>query len=328
MPTAIAVTSPDLVLPPTDRQTPTAVVLRPPESQSLGDALSETQLLLEHHGYLVVLYPATLPAAHERRLHTVRSLLESGRIALLRSELPPLALGVLVRQLRQLSVCDFSPGVVASAARLLSHYLYAGAVLGSVAKLDRVPVSLKSHAKSWMPGSQFAVLAAPRPALVRLGSGRDGRAAKDPKGPPGPRPPGSSEAGPGAAPAAAGSGGREAELLAGPEFATELLVARGQLASDWPQDVLAPAWQVGAVRECPLPDGSPEWWGTPRAVEFAAYLPDITVLYQLVSSVRREVCSWCGTELIGDRCCFCSAAITPQEVTRRVAGALTRGNPS
>ncbi|WP_329455911.1 hypothetical protein [Streptomyces sp. NBC_01497] len=312
MPTAIAVTSPDLVLPPTDRQTPTAAVLQPPEQQPLGDALSTAQLLLEQHGYVVVLYPANLPAAYERRLHTVRSLLESDRIALLRSELPPLALGVLVRQLRQLSVCDFSAGVVASAARLLSHYLYAGAVLGSVAKLDRVPVSLTSHAKSWVPGSQFAVLAAPSPALVRLGSGGSapaGKAAKTGKG-------------------GADGGPRDVDQLPGPEFGTELLIARGQLTTDWPTATLAPAWQVAAVRECPLPAGSPDWWGTQRAVEFAAYLPDITVLYQLVSSVRREVCSWCGLDLIGDRCGFCSAAIAPPETHRRVAGALTRGTPT
>ncbi|WP_030903348.1 hypothetical protein [Streptomyces sp. NRRL F-5126] len=299
MPTAIAVTSPDLVLPPTDRQTPTAAVLLPPERQPLGDALSAAQMLVEQHGYVVVLYPSTLPPAHRRRLYAVRSLLESDRIALLASDLPPLALGVLVRQLRQLSVCDFSPGVVASAARLLSHYLYAGAVLGSVARLDRVPVTLKSHAKSWVPGARFAVLTNPRPALVTLGGARK-QDAKE--------------------------GAEDAGRLAAPEFAARLLVAKGQLATEWPTGVLAPAWQVASVEECPLPESSAGWWGTARAVEFAAFLPDITVLYQLVSSVRREVCSWCGIELIGDRCGFCSAPIAPPPRShRRAAGALAPG---
>ncbi|MBP0460974.1 hypothetical protein [Streptomyces montanisoli] len=306
MPTAIAVTSPDLVLPPTDRQTPNAAVLLPPERQPLGDALSAAQMLVEQHGYVVVLYPSTLPPAHRQRLHAVRSLLESDRIALLASDLPPLALGVLVRQLRQLSVCDFSPGVVASAARLLSHYLYAGAVLGSVAKLDRVPVTLKSHAKSWVPGARFAVLTNPVPALVTLGGGGGSR-KEDTKG-------------------GAREGAKDVGQLAAPEFAAKLLVARGQLATDWPTGVLAPAWQVGSVDECPLPESSAGWWGTARAVEFAAFLPDITVLYQLVSSVRREVCSWCGIELIGDRCGFCSAPIAPPpRPHRRAAGALTPG---
>ncbi|MFF0741284.1 hypothetical protein ACFYVL_12885 [Streptomyces sp. NPDC004111] len=287
MPTAIAVTSADLVLPPTDQQTPTAAVLQPPDAQSLDAALAETNVLLERHGYLVALYPASIPAAHERRLHTVRSVLETDRIALLKLDLPPLGIAVLARQLRQLSVCDFSAGVVASAARLLSHYVYAGALLGSVAKLDRIPVSLKAHAKSWMPGAQFAVLANPEPQLIKLGG---------------------------------------EETLTGPEFATHMAYARGQLASEWVTGTLAPGWQVQSAHEVELPAGSPTWWGTAKMIEFAAFLPDISVLYQLVSSVRREQCHWCGIQLIGDRCGFCSAPVSPAENQLHVAGVLNRGS--
>ncbi|PJE96635.1 hypothetical protein CUT44_16450 [Streptomyces carminius] len=272
MPTAIAVTSADLVLPPPDAHTPTAHVLTPPDRQPLDDALAETHLLTERHGYVVVLYPSSAPAAFVRRLHTVRSVLESDRIALLETDLPPLATGVLVRQLRRLSVCDFSPGVLAAASRLLAHYIYAGALLNSVARLDRVPVSLTAHARSWVPGSQFAVLARPTPQLVRIGG--DG-------------------------------------LLAGPEFATELTVATGPLSADWVTGTLAPHWRVGGLHRAPLPEDSARWWGTGKLTEFAAAIPDISVLYQLVSSVRREECHWCGLELIGDRCAFCSAPAAP-----------------
>ncbi|WP_228447330.1 hypothetical protein [Streptomyces paludis] len=271
VPTAIAVTSPDLVLPPTDHQTPTAALLQSPEAQPLDAALADMQVLVEQHGYVVALYPATIPVAHERRLHTVRSMLESDRIALLKLDLPPLGIAVLVRQLRQLSICDFSAGVVASAARLLSHYIYAGALLHTVAKLDRVPVTLKAHAKSWVPGSQFGVVANPAPQLIKIGSGE----------------------------------------LTGPDFATRLMVAKGQSQSDWVTATLAPAWQVRGIEESALPADSRRWWGTAKMVEFAAFMPDISTLYQLVSSVRREVCSWCGIELIGDRCGFCSAPLIP-----------------
>lgn len=274
MPTAIAVTSADLVLPPTDHQTPTAALLHPPGAQPLDAAVADMQVMVEQHGYVIALYPSSLPAPHERRLHTVRSVLESDRIALLKLDLPPLGVAVLVRQLRQLSVCDFGAGVIASAARLLSHYIYAGALLSTVTRLDRVPVSLKSHAKSWVPGSQFGVLANPAPQLVRAATG---------------------------------------EQLAGPEFGTQLMVACGQLASQWVTESLAPAWRVQGVVESALPAESPKWWGTAKLVEFAAFLPDISVLYQLVASVRREVCSWCGIDLIGDRCGFCSAPLVPPE---------------
>ncbi|MFI5616563.1 hypothetical protein [Streptomyces sp. NPDC051567] len=277
MPTAIAVTSADLVLPAPDRHTPGAALLHPPDRLDLAGALTETSALLERHGHLVAVVPPWLPPATVQRLHTVRAILETDRIALLDIDLPPLATALLVRQLRQLSVCDFSPGIIASAARLLCHYLHAGALLGSVARLDRVPVGLKAHARSWSPGAQFAVLAHPAPHLARLGT------------------------------SGAHAGGA---LPPGPAYATELTFARGRLTSDWVAATLAPAWKAQGVMEHPLPGASPTWWATPKLVEFAAGIPDLSVLYQLVASVRREECRWCGLELIGDRCGFCSAPLT------------------
>ncbi|WP_219670002.1 hypothetical protein [Streptomyces bambusae] len=288
MPTAIAVTSADLALPAPDRHTPPPVLLSAPDRVDLEGSLAETAALVERHGHVVAVVPSWLPAPTVRRLHTVRAILESDRIALLDIDLPPLATALLVRQLRQLTVCDFSPGVIASAARLLAHYIHAGALLGSVARLDRVPVGLGAHAKSWAPGALFAVMAHPAPRLAKLGA-------------PGFTPP------------------------PGPAYATHLTFARGQLASDWVTAELAPAWQVQGVLENPLPADSPTWWATPKLVEFAAAIPDLTVLYQLVASVRREQCRWCGLELIGDRCGFCAAPLTP---TTTPPGASAYASPT
>ncbi|MES5816709.1 hypothetical protein [Streptomyces sp. RG80] len=268
MPTAIAVTGADMALPPQDERTVPAVVLPDLDKEPLERSLAVLQSLVDQHGHVIVVCSQAVPKAVERRLHTVRSLLESDRIALFRPDLPPLGLAVLARQLRQLASCDLSPGVLASAGRLLTHYIHAGAVLGSVTKLDRVPVGLKAHAKSWVPGSQFGVIAHPEPQLVRIG------------------------------PEAA---------LSGPEFATAMLVAKGQLQSDWVTTTLAPSWNVQGLREAPLPAESATWWGTPRLIEFCSFLPDLSVLYQLVTSVRQGACHWCGIEVIGDRCVFCSA---------------------
>ncbi|MEW5534590.1 hypothetical protein [Streptomyces virginiae] len=312
MPTAIAVTSADLVLPAPDRHTPGAALLHPPEQHDLEAALAGTSALLERHGHVVALVPPWLPRPTVQRLHTVRAILETGRIALLDIDLPPLGTALLARQLRQLSVCDFSPGVIASAARLLSHYIFAGALLGSVAKLDRVrvPVGLGAHARSWSPSAQFAVLAHPTPHLARLGSAGGGRGGR-----------GGSHA------SHAGSHGAVADLPAGPDFATHLTFARGQLTSDWVAAELAPAWQVQGVLENPLPAASPAWWGTPKLVEFAAGIPDLSVLYQLVASVRREQCRWCGLELIGDRCGFCAAPLTAPPPSEAAATSTGRSRP-
>ncbi|WP_308189908.1 hypothetical protein [Streptomyces sp. MBT42] len=285
MPTAIAVTSADLALPPTDPGTPHATVLPAPETQSLDASIADMQQLIARYGHVVVVCPTSAPPAVEQRLRAVRALLESDRIALVSTDLPPLGAAVLVRQLRQLAGCDFSPGVLASAARLLAHYIYAGAVLGSVSRLDRVPVSLGSHLKGWLPGAHFAVLAGPTAQITRVGSGE--------------------------------------VALPGPEFTTELLLARGQLQTDWPTTTLVPGWRIqGAVLEAPLPEASPRWWGTGKLVEFAAYLPDLPVLYQLVSSVRRETCHWCAMDLIGDRCGFCGAPLQAGAVPEQGGRAL------
>ncbi|MDG9716348.1 hypothetical protein [Streptomyces sp. DH24] len=257
-----------MALPPQDDRTVPAVVLHDVDRRPLDHVLSDIQVLLDQYGHLVVVYSGAVPPAVERRLRTVRALLESDRIALFRPDLPPLGVAVLARQLRQLASCDISPGVLASAGRLLTHYVHAGALLGSVARLDRIPVSLKSHARSWVPGSQFAVLAHPEPQLVRLG------------------------------PDAA---------LPGPEFGTWMLVGKGQLQSDWVTGTLAKSWNAQGLRETVLPAESARWWGTGRLIEFAGFLPDLSVLYQLVTSVRRGVCHWCGIDVIGDRCVFCSA---------------------
>ncbi|MET9293739.1 hypothetical protein [Streptomyces sp. NPDC003077] len=278
VPTAIAVTSPDLALPATDRQTPAAVVVPSPQARPLDEALTDVDAVLAHHGHLVVLYSTACPPEHVRRLHTLRAVLESERMAIVPVDLPPLAVAVLARQLRQLSTGDFSPGVLAGAARLLAHYVHAGALLGTVGRLDRVPVDLRTHLRSWLPGTRFAVLAGPQPQLVTVD--RRGEGA-------GLRPPG---------------------------FATRLAVARGRSVDDWwVETALASAWQVQGTYEAPLPAESARWWGTDKVVEFAAAVPDLTVLYQLVSSVRREECRWCGLELIGDRCAFCSAPLTRRE---------------
>ncbi|MEV7204746.1 MULTISPECIES: hypothetical protein [unclassified Streptomyces] len=268
VPTAIAVTSADLALPPQDERTLPAAVLQDIDRRPLDQVLAELQTLVDQCGHVIVVCSQAAPAGVERRLHTVRGLLETDRIALFRPPLPPLGIAVLARQLRQLASCDLGAGVLASAGRLLTHYIHAGALLGSVARLDRVPVDLKAHARSWVPGSQFGVVAHPEPQLVRIGP--------------------------------------EA-VLSGPEFGTSLLVAKGQFPSDWVTGTLAPSWRVQGLRETALPAESADWWGTGRLTEFCAYLPDLSVLYQLVTSVRQSACHWCGIDVIGDRCVFCSA---------------------
>lgn len=272
MSTAIAVTSGDLVISAQDQTIPPALVFECPESgtPALDRHLSDMTHALDYYGHVVALVSGSVADPCRQRLHTVRSVLESERIALVDTDLPPLAVALLALQLRQLSATDLSPGVVAGAARLLVYYLHAGALLNSVSRLDRVEVDLKAHLRSWMPGAQFAVTANPEPRLVEVTEGAE---------------------------------------LPGPAYLTHLAVAAQGLAADWVRDDLAGRWRPARVHDVPLPAASPKWWGTQKLVEFTAYIPDVSVLYQLVTSVRRDMCGWCGLEVIGDQCLFCSAPV-------------------
>lgn len=259
MSSVIAVTADDLVLP-------------------LEQHVMRTAAALETHGHLVVLVPPERGDPLRRRVHTVRAALEADRVAIVPVDLPPLAVLLLAEQLRQLAATDLGPGVLAGAARLLSHYLHSGALLGSVSRLDRVDVPVGAHLKSLVPGRHFAVLAHPEPHLC--------------------------EARPDAVPA-------------GPAFVTQLAVAHGHgVDAGWVTGPLARAWRSRQVREVPLPADSARWWGTGRLVEFTAYIADVGVLYQLVTSVRRDTCGWCGLAVIGDRCPFCSAVLDGQRYVR------------
>lgn len=267
MPGVITVTTDDLALP-------------------LEEHLLRTSAALDAQGHLVALAPAEAADPARRRIHTVRSALEADRIAIVPLALPPLARTLLAEQLRQLAGTDLGPGVLAGAARLLGHYLHAGALLGSLARLDRVPVGVGRHVKSLVPGRHFAVLAHPEPYVA--------------------------EAAPDSVPP-------------GPGYQTQLAVAGRGLDPAWITGPLAAAWRTRHVREIPLPADSPQWWGTGKLVEFTAYIADIGMLYQLVTSVRRDTCPWCGLEVIGDQCLFCATRLGERSAHGRHAAASAPG---
>jgi hypothetical protein len=248
----------------------------------LEEQVVRTAAALESHGHVVALAPDDPADPARRRMHTVRSALEGDRIAIVPLALPPLARTLLGEQLRQLSGTDLGPGVLAGAARLLSYYLHSGALLASVSKLDRVPVGVGNHVKSLVPGRHFAVLAHPEPYL--------------------------GEADP-------------AHVPPGPGYQTQLAVAGSGLDPAWITGPLAAGWHTQHLREVPLPPDSARWWGTSRMVEFTAYIADVGMLYQLVTSVRRDTCTWCGLEAIGDQCLFCATRLGERHAPAKHAAA-------
>jgi len=108
---------------------------------------------------------------------------------------------------------------------------------------------------------------------------------------------------------------------AGPGYQTQLAVAGKGVDAGWITGPLASAWHTQHVRELPLPPDSARWWGTSRLVEFTAYIADVGMLYQLVTSVRRDTCTWCGLEVIGDQCLFCATRLGERSAPAKHAAA-------
>ena len=132
----------------------------------------------------------------------------------------------------------------------------------------RVPVGLGSHLRSWVPGVHFAVLAGPEPRITEVS---------------------------------------DSARLPGPGYPTHLAVSGTGPGTEWLRTRLGADWKCQYLRDLPALPAAPRWWGTTKLVEFAAYIADVGVLYQLVSSAHRERCRWCGLEMVGDRCGFCAA---------------------
>jgi hypothetical protein len=107
----------------------------------------------------------------------------------------------------------------------------------------------------------------------------------------------------------------------GPSYRTQLAVAGNALDPAWIAGPLAAGWGTQHLRELPLPPDSARWWGTSRLVEFTAYIGDVGMLYQLVTSVRRDTCTWCGLEVIGDQCLFCATRIGERAAPAKHAAA-------
>ena len=292
MPTAIAVTSADLVLPPHRPADAHRRRAQSPDDQPLDAALADMQRLLEQHGYvdrpLSRLHPgAPRPAAAHRPLRPGERPHRAARArpAAARARRARTAVAAAVASATSARACSPPPpGCSPTTSTPAPCSAPSPSSTGSRSASSRTP-SPGCRA----PSSPYSPT--PRPQLVKVGARTS---------------------------------------LAGPEFATQLLVAPGaSCQSDWVTgDPRARLAGPGRAARPPLPAESAALVGHRQAHRVRRRLPDVSVLYQLVSSVRREECHWCGLELIGDRCGFCSAPRSPAREPDAATGVLNHGAPT
>jgi hypothetical protein len=248
----------------------------PPDRDDLKDLFDAIAGPLRGGDAVIVVLGEWLPDEALRGLRTVRSLLQTDRVALHITELPPLATSVLAALAGALIPFAPTPGALASALDAVGRELYVLAWAGSVAGLQHPSVSVLHHARSLLPGSSFGVGLQPESFVLPLS-----RAEQEPP-------------------------------LAPPEHPLELLVAPTDKADlVWLVDVVAPALGGIPVREIPATMHGASWWGTSKLVEAVGVPSNLERLAQVTLSGVPAPCAWCGEPIFASPCPFCGEAVSP-----------------
>jgi hypothetical protein len=221
---------------------------------------------------VIVIIGDWLPQETLRGVRTVHSLLQTDRVAIHVTPLPPLAASVLGALAASLAPFAPSAGALAGALEVVAGELYVLAWTGSVASLQHPSVSLLHHARSLLPGSAFGVGIQPEAFVERVS-------------------------------------GDAAVPLTPCEYPLELLVAPADGAElSWVLDVVAPALGDVPVRELPPTMHGPEWWGSSRLAEVVGVPVDRERLAAVAFAQPAVPCSWCGEPILSAPCPFCGEA--------------------
>ena len=227
---------------------------------------------VRHGAKEIVIVGDWLPAETLERVRMIRSLLQTDRVAIYVTDLPPLAASVLAALTAAVSPYAVSAGALAGAVDAIADELLVLSWTGSVAGLRHPGVSLLHHARSALPWSAFAVGLQPE-SFVQ--------------------------------PASAG----EELPLAPPEYPIELLVApEADVDVDWIVDAVSPALGGVGIRQIPPTLHGADWWGTSRLIEIVGVPASVETLAAVTLPRSASPCPWCGEPIVGAPCPFCGDA--------------------
>jgi hypothetical protein len=261
--------------------------LDPPAQDQVAVLVEAVSSGLQAGGHVIAITPTWVDRSAAERLRMVRSMLDTHRVAVYETDLPPLAATVLASLASACAPLAPSAGVLASLLPALEAELHVITWLGSVTGLSTPPPSFRQHVASLTPGSAFAVTSWPEPAVHRLG----------------------------------GDNNVPLPELAGP---TRLVVAARGGDEDWITGTIAPALGAVEIRRVEPTPGGPKWWGTAKLVEAVTVPLD---LEELVAELSAEndawACRWCGELIARSPCPLCGHRGRPAR--RGAAGAAPAG---
>jgi hypothetical protein len=241
----------------------------PPGQEQLGVLVEALTSGLRAAGSVVAIVPDWIGRDAAARLTMVRSMLDTHRVAIHGTALPPLAATALASLASAAAPHTPSTGMLASLLPELEARVHAFTWLGSVSGLSTPAPSLAQHLASLAPGSAFGVSSHPEPGVSRLHG----------SGPTVPLP-----------------------ELAGPH---RLVVApRGD--PDWILNAVGPGLGVVDVRRVEPTPGGPAWWGTSKLVESVAIPLGVARLAgELIAGLDAWTCRWCRELVARSPCPLC-----------------------
>jgi hypothetical protein len=240
------------------------------DDDALPELVRALESALERAARAIVVLPGWLEDEALRRLQTAVALLDTDRVAVHRSALPPLGASITAALAAALASKVAGAGPLAGALPAIERELIVGAWAGSVSGLKHPEPSMAQHARSALPGAAFAVRVQPDPCVRTLG--RDGAAPFE-----------------------------------RPDRPIELVVAAGKGADvDWVIDVAVPALGDPPVSEVEQAPGAPGWWGTAKVAELVGYPADLARLADRTVPADLVACRWCAEPVAAGRPCpFC-----------------------
>jgi hypothetical protein len=240
--------------------------LEPPGQEQVGVLVEAVRSGLQEAGSVIAILPEWIGPDAIARVAMVRSMLDTHRVALHGTALPPLAATALASLASACAPHAPSTGVLASLLPELEAELHVFTWLASVTGLSRPAPSFGQHLTSLAPGSAFAVTSWPEPAVHRL----------------------------------RGDGGVPVPELTRP---ARLALAPRSDRDGWVLDSVNRALGGLEVRRVEPTPGGPSYWGTAKLVEAVAYPLDAHALVgELVARLDPWTCRWCR-ELVGRSPC-------------------------
>jgi hypothetical protein len=225
---------------------------------------------IDEGGHVIAVLPQWFPPEGSLRLDMARSMLDTDRVAVHETALPPLAAAVLCSLASSLAPHVPSAGVLASLLPELEAELHVFTWLGSVSGLSAPAPSFGQHLASLGPNSAFGVSSWPEPSVQKLTSGEPGVPLPEITRP------------------------------------SRMVVAPRNGDTAWARETVNRALGGLPVAEVePTPHG-PSWWGTSKVVESVVFPIDAAELAaDLLAELEPWVCRWCRELIARSPCPLC-----------------------